>query len=81
MKIFHVIEELSDKNNSIVSITKILTKYPNFKTSKIITIKKKYSKKNLPNEFKNKLKTINIYNKLFSFKSETYKFLKENSLM
>lgn len=78
MKIFHVIEELSDKNNSIVSITKILTKYPNFKTSKIITIKKKYSKKNLPNEFKNKLNTINIYNKLFSFKSETYKFLKEN---
>ena len=45
MKIFHVIEELTDKNNSIVSITKILTKYPNFKTSKIITIKKNIQKK------------------------------------
>ena len=37
MKIFHVVEEISDKNNSIVTITKILLSYKNFQSSKIVT--------------------------------------------
>ena len=36
MKIFHIVEEVSQKNNSIVSVVKILLKYENHKESKII---------------------------------------------
>ena len=36
MKIFHIVEEVSQKNNSIVSVVKILLKYQNHKESKII---------------------------------------------
>ena len=36
MKIFHIVEEVSKKNNSIVSVAKILLKYQINKESKII---------------------------------------------
>ena len=78
MKIFHVIEELSEKNNSIVSITNILTSYKSFQNSKIITQRKHNSNKSLLAKLKTKLNTVNIYKRLFNFRSETYQYLKYN---
>ena len=36
MKVFHILEEFSEKNNSIVTVTKILSNYKETKNSKIV---------------------------------------------
>ena len=73
MKIFHIVEEISDKNNSIVSITKILLSYENFLSSKIIT---PYQFKNV--RFEKGIVGIKIFKNIFKFKSEVYNFLNSN---
>ena len=74
MKIFHVVEEISKKNNSIVSITRILIKYKNNTNSKIII---PYSKKSLNNKDK-AIKKINVFKNINKHKSEINEFLKQN---
>ncbi len=73
MKIFHVVEEISDKNNSIVTITKILLSYKNFQSSKIVT---PYPFKNA--RFEKGIVGIKIFKNIFKFKSEVYNFLNFN---
>ena len=66
MKIFHIVEELSDKNNSIISVTKILSKYKNLTSSRIVIPKNKNFNKNK----KNYIKTIDVLKRFFKFNSE-----------
>ncbi len=74
MKIFHIVEEISKKNNSIVSVSKILTSYEKSKKSKIIIPQNNilYSKKI------KQIKQIKIFKNIFKYKSEVYKFLDYN---
>ncbi len=74
MKIFHIVEELSDKNNSIISVTKILSKYKNLTSSRIVIPQSQNFNKNK----KNYIKTIDVLKRFFKFNSEIYKFIKEN---
>ena len=73
MKIFHIVEELSDKNYSIISVTKILSKYKNFTSSKIVIPENQNIIKN-----KNEIKTINVLKNFFKYNSEIHNFLENN---
>ncbi len=71
MKVFHILEEFSEKNNSIVTVTKILSNYKETKNSKIVFPEDK--KKIINNE--KTYKTVSIYKNIFKLKSEIYFFL------
>ena len=71
MKIFHIVEEVSQKNNSIVSVVKILLKYENHKESKIIIPNTNNSSRQ---SYKN-IKQIKIFKNLIKYKSEIQDFL------
>ena len=70
MKIIHVVEEVSEKNTSIVSVVKIISSYDFLKNeSKIITSENKQQIKDIV--------TLNkIYSNFFYF-SEIYKILNQ----
>lgn len=71
MKIFHIVEEVSQKNNSIVSVAKILLKYKINKESKIII---PYINSISKESYKN-IKQIKIFKNLNKHKSEIQNFL------
>ena len=71
MKIFHIVEEVSKKNNSIVSVAKILLKYQINKESKIII---PYINSISKESYKN-IKQIKIFKDLNKHKSEIQNFL------
>ena len=74
MKIFHIVEEISKKNNSIVSITKTLIKHKKKSKSKIII-----PNSNIYSDGANSdIKKVNILKEIYKFKSETYRFLDIN---
>ena len=70
MKIFHIVEEVSEKNNSIVSVTKKLLTYEKVQNSKII-IPSTNSEINLK---KGSVKKIKIFKNLFKYRSEVREF-------
>jgi len=72
MRVFHILEEISKRNNSIVSVSKIFLKYSKLRKSKIIIPKEQSSK------ILNKIKQFNIYRNFFFLNSEIYKFMKKN---
>ncbi len=74
MKVFHIVEEFSKKNNSIISITQILSGYKNFNDSRIIIPS---SNKKFLNADP-KIEKIEIFKNLFKFKSKIYEFLNIN---
>lgn len=73
MKIFHIVEEVSEKNNSIVSVTKKLLTYEKVQNSKII-IPSTNSELNLK---KGSVKKIKIFKNLFKYRSEVRDFLEK----
>ena len=74
MKIFHIVEEVSKKNNSIVSVAKILLKYQINKESKIIIP----NINNISKESYKNIKQIKIFKNLNKHKSEIQNFLVKN---
>ena len=74
MKIFHIVEEVSKKNNSIVSVTQILLNYSNNKNSKLVIPLSKYRNINKVE----KIKKIKIFKNCFKYKSEIRNFLTKN---
>lgn len=74
MRIFHIVEEVSKKNNSIVSITKTLLRYKINKESKIIIPHSEVKIKGNNKE----IKKVEIFRNLFKFNSTIYEFLNNN---